>query len=288
MSFGFYAKNNNSQILFSDSSYVLEFAGKATLRTDIGYKGFSGYNYPDVPTDWRYYYYYGWIYDKPIWYNLGYYDIAGDADDIVAFSYVPVNDIFTGIVYQYQLNETTTRLHVITQCNTNIYNDPFAPQVYCFRKITPKADSGHGLKIYNAAGAETFTTQANVLIQKGGANLSVNASRLGPGTFYNLVYASNNFNVHEKNIQNHALINTPLSMSKPAISYYPPGTGLGYRGGYGIYELFELGMRYNNVDNILQSQWGSIGTVYLNNANQQKNIPAHQSFAMMIDGSDYD
>lgn len=287
MSFGFYAKNNNGQLMFSDSSYTLEYIGKATLRTDIGYNGFSLY-YAQNAKDWRYYIYGGYtIYDLPMPYSIGYYDVEATASELVAFSYVPVNDVFTAIIYQKQLNATTTRFYVLTQGNTNISNDPFAPQVYCFKKITQKSDTGHGIKIYDANGNETFTTQANIAILKAGANMSVQASRMSAGKYSNLVYASNNNNVHALNVQDHALVSSAQYMAKPAISYYSPSSGIGYIGSGGVNRFFELGVRYNNISNVIQSQWAEVVSVY-SGYNSTKNIAAHTSFAMMIDGADYD
>lgn len=288
MSFGFSATNNNNQILFSDSSYVLEFIGKATLRTDLGYKGFSGYYDSSVPSSWRYY----WIgsfelKDFPLWYHIGYYEIEANANDMIAFSYVPVNDVFTGILYQHQITPTVTRFYVLTQNTRNINNDPFAPQVYCFKKITTKPDTGHGIKIYNSSGNETFTTQANVLIQKAGSQMNLSTSRLAPGKYSNFIYVSNNNNSHTYYIENHALVNPSASITKPAICYYCPATGVGYRGSGGINAFFELGIRFNNSLNVLQTQWGNVADLY-SGYNSTKNIPAHSSFAMVIDGADYD
>ena len=280
MSFGFYAKNNNSQILFSDTSYCLEFIGKATLRTDIGYKGF---NHVIQYADLLYSRYNDVIfYDLP-YYSIGYYDINAQASDMIAFSYVP-NGHFTGIVYQHQIDANTTRFYVIAQGNTNIYNDPNAPIVYCFRKITPTTNSGHGIKIYDASGNETLSTRSNLMMLKAGAQMSLPATKLARGTYFALVRRSNNNGVNALNITDHACVNTPLSMTKPAISFYSPATGLA-PGASSIYGLFELGARYNRTSNIIQSQWGEIQTV---TGASTKQIPAHSNFAMVIDGADYD
>lgn len=281
MSFGFYAKNNNGQILFSDTSYCLEYIGKATLRTDIAYKGFN--RHTDIPT-YLYQYLYGkYFYDAPI-YMLGYYDITAQASNMVAFSYVQ-NGHFTGIVYQHQIDANTTRLYVLAQGVTNIDNDPCAPVVYCFRKISPTPNTGHGIKIFDASGNETLNTSSNIMMLKAGAQMDLPTTKMARSIYGSLYSPSNNNGTFELNITDHACINTPLSMTKPAISFYSPATANAYTVS-SISWLHELGVRYNRTSNIIQSQWGSIANIYSGLATKQ--IPSHSNFAMVIDGADYD
>ena len=284
MAFGFYAANDSNQVICSDSSYTLEYIGKATLRTDIGYYGF---NRKAISSSLRYYAPFGnTLYDDPQ-YMLGTYEIEAQASDLVAFSYVQPNDIFTGIVYQHQETSTTTRFYVITQGVTGIPNDPNAPIVYCFRKISAKPSLGSGLQIYDGSGNLTFTTQANTLRLKGGAALSINASTLRYGYYSSLYYGSNNNGVNALNIQNHSCIGSIQSMSKPAISFYPAVTGIANENNAGLADYYDLGIRYNSSIQQLQTQYGNQGNFYLGSYDN-RNIPAYNSFAMMIDGSDYD
>jgi hypothetical protein len=274
--FGFKAVNDYNQILFSDSSYVLEFVAKATWvrRYDIQTAGGTNTRFLNIFSE---------IKCHPL-YIINEYTINIPNTDLLAFSHVTFPS-YTAILYQTAINSTTTRLLVVGQ----LYEQP---QVYCFRKIVGSS-GGYGIKVFDAAGAETFSTNTRTLIPRAASNISVTASpwfvkRYSVNNSY--YFAANNGNENLEAYYDNALIGPATAIAKPAINFHSQMSAVVFGGGgtNSIKVFCEPGVRYNSSSQTLQLQHGvGSGQTSIPNAPEVR-VPAHNVFTMVIDGAYYD
>lgn len=273
--FGLNAVNNNNQLLFSDRSYVLEFVAKATWVRRYDVQTVGGYN-PRWMTI------FSEVKSCPI-YVINEFTVSVPYDQLLAFSYVTFPS-YTAILYQTQIDANTTKLLVVSQ----LYEQP---QVYCFKKMTPSG-GGYGLKLFDAAGNETFSTNKRVLIPQAASVVSVSTTPWSVQQYS--VNTDYSFNVNGPSqtteyYSDHALISAAPSLSKPAINFHSQMTCVtrsGVTGG--LYAFCEPAVRYNAGTSTIQMQHGSTAINTYIGGSPVMVIPAHSVFSMVIDGAYYD
>lgn len=274
--FGFKAVNDYNQILFSDSSYVLEFVAKATWvrRYDIQAVGGTNTRFLNIFSE---------VKSHPF-YVINEYNVNIPNTELLAFSHVTFPS-YTAILYQTAINSTTTRLLVVGQ----LYEQP---QVYCFRKIVGSS-GGYGIRVFDAAGAETFSTNTRTLIPRAASDIPVTASPWFVQTYSvnnSYSFAVNGGNQNTEYYYDIGLINATTTIAKPAINFHSQMSSVVYDGGgsnsFKVYA--EPGVRYNPSTQTMQLQHGvTSSTVVLTNAPEVR-VPAHNVFTMVIDGAYYD
>jgi len=265
--FGFRVSNNYGEIVVSDSSYTLEYAGKATYSqmfrpTTFRYKAIGG------GAD---------LLNGPIFTGAEFF-VDLPHDEFLAFSYSQWPN-FTSVMYQIPVTSTRTRLLVATQVS-------FVPTIYCFRKIQPKS-GGHGIAVRDSSGNLTFTTQSKILVPLAAANFTVPSA----GNIYTrfigseIIVLEGPSNGPEVVTDLGSLRPLP-AMQKPAIAYSSTSTLIVNVDG-GFHEFWESGLRLNLSAGRFEHQYGYIDQATIV---QRTNIKpgAHPGFALAIDGAMYD
>jgi hypothetical protein len=164
------------------------------------------------------------------------------------------------------------------------------PTVYCFRPyFTPV--SGYGMAVYRGDNSLAFSTSGRALIPRGAFDTNVAYSNLA-GRFWSLNgsrgYMSNGPSETVEYVTSTPSISTVGIIAKPAIGYYGQMTGLMNRKDMGTYYFFESGARLNISSGQLETQWGQSGTVGLDRTYYGRQVPAHNTFTLVIDGAMYD
>lgn len=268
MSYGFEAVNDNNDVLFSDTSYTLEYFGKATYQgwaVQIG----SFYYYTRNGST---------LYNLP-GYGLADYYVNIPPADLLAFAYIPYPG-FTSILFQ-RASGSGTQLYAIAQNAT-------PPTIYCFRKTQQQDFSGKwGINLYDSNGNVCFSSEANNLIPKAGANMYCPASNLVAYQVDQSYRAGNSGNEGATTISSTALLSSSKSgIVKPAISTFGTGTASIYDNLYQTF-IFELGFRYNSATSKIDAQWGQVGAGQFG-TRITRQIPSTTNFVTVIDGAMYD
>lgn len=273
--FGLNALNDNNQILFSDTSYVLQFVTKATWVTRYNVSVIGG-------TNPRWMTIFSEVKSCPI-YVINEFTVNIPYDQLLAFSHVTFPS-YTAILYQSQIDANNTRLLVISQMNEQ-------PQVYCFRKMAPTGN-GYGLKLFDSSGNETFSTNTRALIPRAAANVSVGITPWSVQRY--TVNNSYSFNVNGPNqtteyYSDIALINPTSAIAKPAINFHSQMTCVTRSSvSSSSYAFCEPAVRYNASTSTIQLQHGSTALNVFVSGSPVIVVPAHSVFSMIIDGAYYD
>ena len=274
MAFGFSALNENGLLLFSDATYNLSFAGKATYTgqqafwaTNIGYFLANNFN---IPTG-----------------ELWYYSFNSGGADAIFLVHAPA-PAFASVLTANRSGNTYS-ITVVAQPGGRKGSIPSSliPQVYCFTKQTSAPNTGHGVNVFNSAGEVAFSSNGNPLIIKAVYDATYRASNLqvfraadGP---FNRV--GNGPSPSTQYITTTGPLNTVGNISKPLVFFPNHESATMYTGG--IYYFFEIGARFDNNTKALQTSWmcpfqvaAFSGTTY--------NRAQRVAYAFVADGADYD
>lgn len=275
--FGLEVTNDFNEVLFTDSSYVLQYAGKAVWQQRYNLMHYG-------VTNSRYLTLVGYtIYSAPH-FVINRMRVSVPSTELLAFSYVP-SPSFTAILYTTAVDANTTDILVIAQ-------EEEVPEVYCFRKIQPVA-GGYGMQLRDAAGNITVTSNAQLLIPKAGAVIPVPyTNQYVKSWSRNSAYSFTTNGGDENNmyITSYAPIRSiPATVTKPAICYYTQATAvIESSTSSGNYGFIEHALRYNTTTKQFEGQHGLTALTYINSTSATIRVPAHSVFTMMIDGAFYD
>lgn len=275
--FGLSATNDYGELLFSDSSAVLEYLGKATWQKRYNNNSPGNVN----PRYWQMEGY-APVYSRPH-YVVNEYLIAAPSSDLLCFVHVPWPS-FTAIQYTTPVEQNLTRLNVIGQ----VFD---VPEVYCFRKIAPKS-GGYGMSLWDSAGNLTFTTNSRMLVPRAASVVAVPyTSQFTQAWSQNrsFSFAVNGSDQNTTYTQINGLIRPVGHVAKPAIAYYPAITGVVQSGSSNsYYDFIESAVRYRADIGAIEHQWGSAANTYINSGAAEIRVPAHSQFCVVIDGTAYD
>lgn len=272
MSYGFSATNDSGFLMFSDSTYNLSYAGKATYTGNQAFWA-NGNLYYAAPS---------WLY-FPIG-DLYYYTFNTGGADAIFLIHAPW-PAFASILTAIKSGNSYT-ITVAGQPSGRGVASGLIPQIYCFIKTPNTSSTDYGIEIYKDTGEVAFSSNSNPLIVKAVYDVTYRASNLtvvvAPNGTLNVVNGPTN----TTHITGTAPLNVVGNVQKPLV-FFPNHETAARHNNQFFYAFWEIGARFNNSSKGLETCWVNMFRTFADSGTTF-NRPQRSAYAFVADGADYD